>query len=183
MIARTQQVFTTDELTALLGLDPKKDKRRVIKFAESREYNIVPSIKLASGSGSRRLYDLENVCQFALALRLLETGLRSHVIGKVIRQLPKKGKLSAKLEMSGFELQELKIVIVREPEPGSPLNKPRNQVVSFQKSGEDLTEFVAKTFCKPSNRFDMILIPIGQTFYELKGQLYQHRQKWAQENL
>jgi hypothetical protein len=183
MAARTLQVFTTDELTMLIGLDPKKDKRRVIKFAESREYNIVPSIKLASGSGSRRLYDLENVCEFALALHLLETGLRSKVIGRVIRELRRKGRLSAKLEMEGSQLENLKLVIARTPQPGKPLSEKRNQVVNFREGGEKLTEFIAKAFSNPSNGFDMILVPIGPTFYELKNRLFLLRPEWALENL
>lgn len=182
MAARSLQVFTTDELTILLGLDPKKDKWRVVKFAESREYKIVPSIKLASGSGSRRLYDLENVCEFALALRLLETGLRSQVIGKTIQQLRKRGRLSTKLEMEDSELENLKLVMVRDPNPGSLLKKDRNQVVAFREGGEKLTEFIAKGFSNALNGFDMILVPMGPTFLELKRRLTVHRPEYALEN-
>ncbi len=124
MAAKPLYVFTTEELTTLLGLDPKKDKWRVVRFAESREYKIVPSIKLASGSGSRRLrYDLENVCEFALALHLLQTGLRSYVIGDVIQQLRKKGKLTRTLQMNDVDLLDLTVVIERDPAPGTPLYK------------------------------------------------------------
>jgi hypothetical protein len=175
MVARAPQVFTTDELATLLGLDPKKDKWRVVKFAESREYNIVPSIRAASGSGSRRLYDLENVCEFALALRLLETGLRSLVIGETIRQLRERGKLSAKLEMGDPELENLKLVIARVPEPGAPLNKTRHQVVNYRQGVEKLTGLIAKTFRDPINEFDMILVPMGSTFLGLKQRLAQLR--------
>jgi len=183
MAARSLQVFTTEELTTLLGLDPKKDKRRVIKFAESREYGIVPSIKLASGSGSRRLYDLENVCEFALALHLLRTGLRSQLIGQAIRDLRKKEKLSAKLELVGARLQKLKLLIARESEPGRLPNKIRDRLISFQEGGDDLSEIIASTFCNSIGGPDLILIPIGQTFSDLKDQLYRLRSEWAMENL
>lgn len=183
MAARSLQVFTTEELTTLLGLDPKKDKRRVIKFAESREYGIVPSIKLASGSGSRRLYDLENVCEFALALHLLRTGLRSQVIGQVIRDLRKKEKLSAKLELVGTRLQKLKLLMARESEPPRPPSKNRDRLISFQEGGDDLSDIIASTFCNSIGAPDLLLIPIGQTFSDLKDRLYRLRSEWAMENL
>jgi hypothetical protein len=182
MIVRTLQVFTTDELTALLGLDPKKDKRRVIKFVESREYGIVPSIKLASGSGSRRLYDLENVCEFAVALHLLKTGLRSQIIGEVIRQLRKKGKLSRKLEDT-TKLQDLRLVIARAAEPGRSLNPKLSRAVSILEGGAILTEYITKEFCDSNNGADLILIPIGRTFSGLRDHLFQLRSDWATENL
>jgi hypothetical protein len=183
MVARGPQVFTTDQLTALLGLDPKRDKWRVIKFAESREYNIKPSISAASGSGSRRLYGVDNVCEFALALRLLETGLRSKVIGRAIRQLRKRGKLSAKIEMEDSELENLKLVIARIPDPGKPLNETREQEVNFRKGVESLTGLIGKAFRDPINEFDMILVPIGSTFLGLKKRLAQLRAELAKENL
>jgi hypothetical protein len=183
MATRSLQVFTTEELTTLLGLDPKKDKRRVIKFAESREYGIVPSIKLASGSGSRRLYDLENVCEFALALHLLRTGLRSQIIGEAIRELRKKERLSAKLELVGTGLQKLKLLIARDSEPGRPPNKNRDRMISFQNGGNDLSEIIGKTFCNSIGGPDLILIPVGRTFSNLKDMLYRLRSEWAMENL
>ena len=183
MPARALQVFTTEELTTLLGLDPKKDKRRVIKFAESREYGIVPSIKLASGSGSRRLYDLENVCEFALALHLFRTGLRSQVIGQAIRDLRKKEKLSVKLELFGPELKKLKLLIARDSKFGKPTNKNRDRWISFQAGDDALSEIIAETFCNSVGGPDLVLIPIGQTFSGLKDRLYRIRSEWAMENL
>ena len=180
MAAKSLYVFTTDELTTLLGLDPKKDKWRVVKFAESREYKIVPSIKLASGSGSRRLYDLENVCEFALALHLLQVGLRSQVIGNAIQKLRKKGKLSSKLQMDVHDLPDLTLVVERDPEPGTPLHK--NPMVTFYDDGDKLAEFVAETFANAVDALDLILVRIGHTFVDLKFRLVQLRPEWEKEN-
>src|SRR5260370_30728661 len=42
---------------------------------------------MGKGLGSRRLYDLENVCEIAVALALLEAGLRPAVIGDALHRL------------------------------------------------------------------------------------------------
>ena len=173
MAARKLKVFTTDQLTKLLGLDPKKDKWRVVKFAESHEYNIEPSVSAPAGPGSRRLYDIENACEFALALRLLETGLRSRVIGRVIRELRKKGKLCAKLEMAESEVRILNLAIIRIPEPGKPLDETRRQVVGFCQGNPKLNELVGGLFRDPNIEFDLILVPVGSTFSKLKQHLDQ----------
>jgi len=180
MAAGPLYVFTTDELTTLLGLDPKKDKWRVVRFAESREYKIVPSIKLASGSGSRRLYDLENVCEFALALQLLQNGLQSQVIGNVIQRLRKKGKLRTKLYLDDLDLQDLTLVIERDPDPGSPLHK--NSMVTLFDGDDTLVDFIAETFSNAVDARDLVLVRIGHTFVDLKFRLAQLRPEWAKEN-
>jgi hypothetical protein len=180
MAAGSLYVFTTDELTTLLGLDPKKDKWRVVKFAESREYKIVPSIKLASGSGSRRLYDLENVCEFALALQLLQVGLRAKVIGSVIQKLRKEGKMRTYLNNDEIDLVDLTLVVERDPEPGAPLNK--NPMIYLQSNGDKLTEYIAETFANAVDARDLILVRIGHRFINLKFQLAQLRPEWAKEN-
>src|ERR1022692_2298833 len=89
---KTPTIFTTDKAATALGLEGQG--WRIIKFAQSKEYGIEPSFGEGKGSGNRRLYSLDDVCQIGLALRLLETGLRSQAIGKVIRQIRQKEKLS-----------------------------------------------------------------------------------------
>jgi len=180
MAANSLYVFTTDELTKLLGLDPKKDKWRVVRFAESREYKIVPSIKLASGSGSRRLYDLENVCEFALALHLLQIGLRSQVIGNAIQKLRKQGKLSRLLRVDDFDLHELTLVMERDIEARNSLTT--NPTIHFHSDGDRLAEFVAETFANAVDARDLVLVRIGYGFVNLKSQLAQLRPEWAKEN-
>jgi DNA-binding transcriptional MerR regulator len=168
MVTRGIRVFTTEKVTELVGLDVKKDKWRVIKFAQSKEYGISPSMSQAAGSGSRRLYDLENVCEIALALRLLETGLRSMAIGKVIRQLSKKGPLHKRLAASNEKAEDLLIAIVRTPETGKPLDVGRDQIVEWVSGIEEAEQIRSKG----SDR-DLILVPVGSYLGELNRRLQQ----------
>jgi hypothetical protein len=171
MVARKLKVLTTEKLTRVLGLDPKKDKWRVLKFAESREYNIRPSIETPTGRGTRRLYSIDDACEIALALRLLETGLRSRVIGRVIRGLRKKGKLSANLEGADSDGGTLNLVITRIPVPGKPLDETRQQVVGFARNTAKMTEVVGEFFRNPNVEFDVILVPVGLMFRDLRKRL------------
>lgn len=158
MVARDFQVFTTEQVAQLVGLKPK-DKWRVIKFAQGNEYGIGPSVTKAAGSGTRRLYGLEDVCQIALALRLLETGLRSKAIGKVIRQLGKKEELSSRLERDS---RDLLLAIIRTPEAGKPLDEKREQTVEWVAEIRQV-EVLLRAY---PNR-DLILVPVGYMFSEL----------------
>jgi hypothetical protein len=152
------QVFSTEQVAGLIGLDPKKDSWRILKFAESREYGIQPSISSPRGSGSRRLYDLGNVCEFALALRLLETGMRSAAIGKVLKQV--KGKLVARLQTAE---KSLYLVIIRTPHPGKPLAEKRPQEVRF---AEDIG--AATKILKSRRDDDVLFIPVGSMLRGLR---------------
>jgi DNA-binding transcriptional MerR regulator len=173
MVARKLKVLTTEKLTRVLGLDPQKDKWRIVKFAESREYNIKPSVDTPTGRGSRRLYNIEDACEIALALRLLETGLRSRVIGRVIRGLRKKGKLSANLERSDSDRGTLNLVITRIPVPGKPLDETRQQVVGFARNTAKMTEVVGEFFRNPNVEFDVILVPVSSMFRGMRQRLDQ----------
>lgn len=154
MVADWAEIFTTEQVAALVGLE----KWRVIKFAQSSEYGIEPSVRPAEGSGSRRLYDLENVCEIALALRLLETGLRPMVIGEVIRQLRKKGELSERLNYpeKGF------LAILRTPQTGKPLDEEREQVVEWVGDAQE-----AEDIRRQNPTCDLILVPTGSMFAAL----------------
>ena len=170
MTAKTPEFFTTEQLTRLLGLETK-DKWRVIKFAQGEEYDIRPSVSEASGSGSRRLYDLQDLCEFMLALRLLETGLRSRVIGRVIRDLRKKLRLSEKLELPDHKLRGVYLVIVRVAEIGKPLDEGREQFVNVKESMQGADRVIKKVLEKPTADFDVIVVPMGIMLFELRERL------------
>jgi DNA-binding transcriptional MerR regulator len=139
-----------------------EDKWRVTKFVKSNEYGIRPAVSEAYGPGTRRLYDLENVCEIALALRLLETGLRPMVIGKVIRQLRKKGTLSEKLASEGKGAEKLFLAILRMPQPGKPLDEKREQLVEWVNEIEKVERIREQHVGS-----DLILVPVGSLFVEL----------------
>ncbi len=158
MFRRKIAVFSTEQVANLLGLDTS-DKWRVIKFTMTRDYGISPSVRLPSGSGTRRLYDLEDVLRFALALRLQETGLRSKVIGKVIKQLG--SRLSSRL---GSKRLEYFLAIVRSPKTGALLSEKRQQKVYRVNGIEEANR-------KRGQKDDLILIPIGSMFADIKRRL------------
>lgn len=154
--------FTLDETTRLLGLKPK-DKWRVIKFAQGKEYGLESSVRKAAGSGSRRLYGLKDVYELALALRLLETGLRSMVIGKVIKQLRENDARNSGITPSfaGPGQIELQLAIIRTPQTGKPLNEKREQVVALVRKIEE-----AENLRRLNPDRDLILVPVGMMFSE-----------------
>jgi DNA-binding transcriptional MerR regulator len=154
--------FSTEQVAAIVGLDPQKDKWRVIKFAQSDEYGIRPSVRQARGSGSRRLYSVEDVCEIALALRLLETGLRSMVIGRVIGQLRTKGKLSERAHHGGADSEKEFLAILRKPETGKPLDEKREQVVEWVGDARQ-----AEGIRRQNPTCDLILVPVGSLFVAL----------------
>ncbi len=164
-MASNRQVFTTEKAAELLDL---KQTWRIIKFAQGKEYGIAPSVGAAEGSGSRRLYDLEDVCQIGLALRLLETGLRSKAIGKVIRQVRKKGKLSTRFWQEGAD--SICLVILRTPETGHPLDEKRRQSVEFVSTKQEAAKLAND---RPDD--DLILVPLGSFFTQIKRRLFQLR--------
>jgi len=158
----SHKVFATEKVAQLLGLEKTK-AWRVIKFTEGPEYGIGPSLGAAGGSGSRRLYDLEDVCQIGLALRLLETGLRSKAIGRVIRQVRQKGKLSNRLWK---EADDLCLAIFRTSNMGRPLDEKRRQIVEFVSNKQE-----ALRLANDQPEDDLILVPLGSFVAGLKRRL------------
>lgn len=55
------------------------------KFIERRSFGIKPSIRKGAGQGRRRLFSDEDVLGIALVWSLFQAGLRSKVIGQVLR--------------------------------------------------------------------------------------------------
>jgi DNA-binding transcriptional MerR regulator len=130
MDSNRTKFFTTDQVATLLDLE-SEDKWRVTKFVQSREYGIKPSISEAAGTGSRRLYDIENVCEIALALRLLETGLRPNVIGHVLQEVRRDGVLSRYLKITKDQAWALYLGIFVSPQKGKPLDVSRVRHIDF----------------------------------------------------
>jgi DNA-binding transcriptional MerR regulator len=182
MVAGRSKVFTTEQVTALLGLEPE-DKWRVTKFVQSREYGIKPSISEAAGPGSRRLYDLENVCEIGLALRLLETGLRPKVIGHVLKELGQEGRLSRKLNVEKDLARALYLGILVSPQVGKPLDVSRIQYVDFVEGFTEVEHAIEKIAEGLSGRglakpvvdvlvnFDVLLVAVGLTFNRINERL------------
>jgi DNA-binding transcriptional MerR regulator len=104
------RVFTTEKIARIL----EAPEWRIVRFAQFKKYGITPALVQASGPGSRRLYNVENVCEMALALWLTQAGLRIDVIGRVLQQVRGQGGLSRFLdEASERESLRTYLAIVR----------------------------------------------------------------------
>jgi DNA-binding transcriptional MerR regulator len=173
MVSVKMNLFTTEQVAALLGL-ARKDKWRVVKFAESREYGIQPSVTAGSGPGSRRLYDIEDVCQIAVALRLLETGLRPKVIGEVIGKLrSSKERLSSRLTSKKEAPQSLYLAISRQPRIGKPLSDARVQLLDlFERISQvdDLLDDIEEHFGERPD-CDLLIVSLGRMFQVIRENL------------
>lgn len=164
----SQDLFTTEQVIELLGLKPK-DKWRVIKFAESKEYEIKPARIMGKGLGSRRLYDVENVCQIAVALSLLEAGLRPPVIGDAIERL---GRMAQKLKAKS--LSRLFVVMTLEQQFGSLLSTSRFVSVEFVEEGYKYSpDSILGQLPNSSGHenYAVLFVPIGSVFSGIKRKL------------
>jgi hypothetical protein len=170
MIRQKGKIFLTAEVAKVVDVP----EWRVIKIAGGEEYGIKPR-RSAKGSGSRRVYDVENVCEIALAIRLLETGLRPKVIGEVIARLRQTGGLRTMLGRD-IIFDVLQLAIARRPQIGRPLNQSRKQHIQFiidaDQGGDELPEFYENARNElGSERYDILFVALGPMFQELKKNL------------
>src|SRR2546426_8990523 len=105
------RIFTTEKAAEVLGLP----EWRVVRFAQIKKYGITPAFAEAAGPGSRRLYNLENVCEMALAYWLIQAGLRIEVIGRVVKQVRRRGGLSHLLAQDRSKAQTRYLGVIRTP--------------------------------------------------------------------
>ena len=156
MMKASEQFFTTEQVVELLGLKPK-DKWRIIKFAESKEYGIEPALVMGKGLGSRRLYNLENVCQIAVALALLEAGLRPAVIGEALARLGHKiiGRFENR-KTPGF----LFVALALEQQFGSLLSKKRFLHVDLTEQGYP-PESISDEY---GENYAVLFVPVQEMF-------------------
>lgn len=162
--------FTTEQVAEILGLKPR-EKWRVIKFVEGREYGIKPALVTSSGPGSRRLYSLENVCEIALALEFLEAGLRPAVIGEALAQLRQKGKVSQKLLTEQHEGRRMSVLVAFEPKIGKLLKQSRVRSVDFSDNGEAFLKSVLNKKGETSPGPRILLITLASTLRAIKERL------------
>jgi len=160
-------MFFTADIASLL----KIPEWRVVKFATGHEYQITPSHSDAAGSGTRRVYDLEDVCKIALALRLLDAGLSSKAIGRILRGLHRREPLSKRLEAKRTEFSSQYLVVFRTPKP--------RQGQYWSGRRQDAFFVSSLTEVKPQEhpKHDLLLVSVGPTFRVVKHRLG----KWQRE--
>ena len=142
------KIFTTDKIAKLLLLP----EWRVVRFAQVREYGIIPEYGEASGPGSRRLYSLENLCEIALASWLLQAGLQVKAIAYVLAQVRKQGGLSH--FVTSFKHNDTYLGVIR-----SPAGKKVNQEAVYLHDWEQLRKIFKNT-----THLSVLVIPIGLNF-------------------
>jgi DNA-binding transcriptional MerR regulator len=158
MMQMDAKVLTTEKVARILGVP----EWRVVRFAQIKKYGITPAYGQASGSGSRRLYNVENVCEMALASWLTEAGLRIEVIARVLTQVRNQGGLARYLD-ENWEQETLHtyLAIVRKPK-GKPTSKVMSQDAVFIRDWEWLGKTLAQEFFSSA-----LVIDIGRRFWIL----------------
>lgn len=155
-------IFFTADIAALL----KIAEWRVLKFAQGTEYQITPSHSNASGSGTRRVYDIEDVCQIALAMRLLDAGLGSKAIGQILRMLRRKARISEQLELDGAKLRGLFLLILRlQKSQRHPFGNAKRDALFV----EGFIEAQVEVAERPKE--DFMLLNVGEVFSMMKFRL------------
>lgn len=146
-------IFTTDRIARLLKLP----EWRVVRFAQVSGYGIKPAWWDDTGPGSRRLYDLENVCEIALASWLVQAGLRVAVIGRVLKQLRKQGGLRHLLTQPWGKAVSTYLGIVR-----TPKGKTARQEAVYIQNWEHLENIFHQ-----APYTSALVFPIGLSFQQL----------------
>jgi len=157
------KIFTTEKIAQILEVS----QWRVVRFAEIKKFGITPALDEGKGSGRRRLYDLENVCEMALASWLLEAGLRIEVVGRALSRMRRQGGLSYLLEQPDAKVQDSYLGVIR-----APRGKITGQEAVFLQSWEQLI----KIFARDSDA-SVLIIPVGLRFLSLKRRLAEQRKE------
>lgn len=158
------KIFTTEKVAKILGLP----EWRVVRFAQTDGYGIKPAFGEAAGPGSRRLYDLENVCEIALASWLVQAGLRVEVIGRVLKRLRKQGGLSHYLAQKwGDKAMGTYLGVIR-----APKGKIAGQEVISIQSWDHLANIF-----QDDPYSSALIIPIGARFLLLARRLSEQEQE------
>jgi DNA-binding transcriptional MerR regulator len=80
------QTFEFREMISILGMSPSRAKNWTV----GRPFKLEPSIRTASGQGSRNLYSLEDVYLMGVANELSAAGMAAATIGELVAALKEK---------------------------------------------------------------------------------------------
>ena len=132
-----------------------------MRFAQIKQYGITPAFGDARGSGSRRLYSLENVCQMALATWLTDAGLRVEVIGKVLEGVQRHGGLTRFVDSNKHVHKFLGVV-------RAPKGKKVRQDAVYIEDWKQLEKIF-----EHSTHASVVIIPIGMNFAIMRNLIEQ----------
>lgn len=153
MTIQQDRVLQANEIALLIGMP----ERRLAKFIESPGYGIAPSVRLKAGRGAPRLYNLGDLFSIAVAWWLFQAGLRSQVIGRILKSRDVSKSIR---DSQGWTQQAAKrrfIVVKREMASSEP---PLQEV-----GGVGLDEVIR--MIESPGRFAFEVLPIGTLLFEL----------------
>jgi hypothetical protein len=81
--AGSPSLFGTAEVLKIVGIPANT----LNKLVERGSFGIAPSVRIGKGRGSRRVFGTPDIFGIALVWWLTQAGLRSAVIGRVLRQI------------------------------------------------------------------------------------------------
>jgi hypothetical protein len=154
-------IFTTDKAARVLGIP----EWRVVRFAQIKKYGITPAYAEAEGPGTRRLYNLENICEMALAFWLTQAGLRIEVIGRVMKGIRRRGGLSHLLSLDRSKAEAEYLGVIR---------TPRGKIVGQESVEIKSWEHLNNIFRQDIDT-SLVIIPIGRRFLALADRLKQEQ--------
>ena len=160
--------FESSEVCNLLGIKPFY----LNKFIERRQYGINPSVGRKRGRGSRRRFSWDDLIAVALVWWLFESGLRSDVIGRVLRDLGNSIRADATLAAKKtLESPDLLLVVMRE------LESPQRQMQKFPPQEVFVmdTTWVAQKVRTELNA-SLQIIPVGKLFSRLMERIRSYQE-------
>ena len=152
-----QKLFQASEITRVTGIPTT----RLNKFVESPGYGIKPSIRGTAGRGAPRLYSLDDLLGIALAWWLFQAGLRSKVIGRVLKSKPLLKTLKESEDWTSETAQDRFLLIRRELKSS---DKPAQDV-----RAETFEEIVNEL--KASREHSIHVFPMGELLTNLWKEL------------
>jgi len=158
----SSRVFLTAEIANLLKLA----EWRIARFSEQEAFRISPSVTDSAGSGTRRIYNLEDVCQIALTARVLNVGVGMRTAGNIVAALRSKQSLSARLQDEDKEMKTIHLAIFVAPGNGKLSFSGRSEDVDFACSLLDVQKEYAS---RPDS--DLLFLYVGNIFRQLKQKL------------
>jgi hypothetical protein len=165
--AASPSFFGTSEVLKITGIPANT----LNKLVERGSFGIAPSVRIGKGRGSRRVFGTHDIFGVALVWWLTQAGLRSAVIGRVLRQIsPAHRNLAANAagtlllkHMKTKEPQILTITRRLEARGGKP-----EQTVSTTVTHHDFG-------LQRKDSVSIHLIPVGQLFAALMLRLEEIR--------
>lgn len=80
-----EKLYTAGEVARVLDVD----LWRVKNFRQGNAYNLVPTLEVGTGRGSRKLYSFDDLLRLAIAHELAEFGFTPQAVGLALRVVRK----------------------------------------------------------------------------------------------